>query len=52
VSTELTRIRSQLDAAVRLVDVRALTEKAEQTMLDETRDWFGVLRFHGFEPHV
>jgi hypothetical protein len=49
---DLARIRSQLEGAKHAVDLRTLTDHAEQTMLEENRDWFGVLRFHGFEPHV
>lgn len=48
----LTEIRSELETADRPEDIRACTDKAEQTMLEEHRGWFGVQQFHGFEPQV
>jgi hypothetical protein len=49
---ELTRIRSDLEAAATPLAIQKLTAMTEQVMLEENRGWFGVLRFHGFEPHV
>jgi len=44
--------RRRMEAAPDLETVRKLAAEAEELMLDETRDWFAVIRFHDFELHV
>jgi hypothetical protein len=44
--------RRRMEAAPDLETVRSVAAEAEELMLDETSDWFAVVRFHDFELHV
>lgn len=45
-------IEGRMQAAANLEAVRTVATQAEELMLEESRDWFVVVRFHDFELHV
>ncbi|MEY2421054.1 MAG: hypothetical protein QOI95_1121 [Acidimicrobiaceae bacterium] len=49
---QLARMRDEFEGVKSFRRLREVTERAEQVMLEENRDWIGVLRFHDFEPHA
>jgi len=51
-ASNLESVQARLDAAQTLTDVRNVARTAEDTMLEENQDWFGVMRVHDFELHV
>ncbi|HYN70295.1 MAG TPA: hypothetical protein VEX41_08800 [Candidatus Eisenbacteria bacterium] len=48
----LADVASRMAVAPDLETVRAVASAAEELMLEESRDWFVVVRFHNFELHV
>ncbi len=46
---QLRRLEELMVRAVRLPDVQRLATEAASTMVKETRDWLGVMKFSDFE---
>lgn len=49
---DLEAVRVRMDRATDDQVVRALAKAAEAVMLEEHRDWFGLMRFHDLELHT
>ena len=47
----LGEVRGDVEAAVGLDALKEAARDAEQLMLAENRDWFGIVSFHDLEPH-
>jgi hypothetical protein len=48
----LGQFRSQMTAAKDLQAIQAIAAETEDLLLEESRDWFVVMKFHDFELHV
>jgi hypothetical protein len=48
----LARAREELRGVASRAQLEDAAEHAELVLLEENRDWFGVQRFHDFEPHA
>ena len=48
---DLEALRTRMDRATDDQVVRALAKAAEAVMLEEHRDWFGLMRFHDLDLH-
>jgi hypothetical protein len=52
IERDLARLRDRLRVASDSAELKVMVGRAEQMMIAETRDWYGSVQFHDFEPHV
>ena len=47
--TQSTQLQDQMNVAENLAQIRQIVANVERSLLEESNDWFGVMRFHDIE---